>query len=153
MRYFLANLAVHIIVNVVLIVLIVVFSNRNRHGKTRYPVSYFIPTVLAVIVAIYAYNITWPRLLDLSDVASRNYYSYTGEVSGVSVLHNYIVIDGETYYINPTRNIPEAGSKVRIRYTRYGNYIIDVDPVDDLDITGAINDELETAVDIPGKTP
>lgn len=153
MRYFLANLSVHIIVTVVLIVLIVVFSNRNRHGKTRYPVSYFIPTVLAVIVAIYAYKITWPRLLDLSDVSTRNYYSYTGEVSGISLFHNYIIVDGETYYINPTRFVPEIGSKVRIRYTRYGKYIIDVDPVDDLDITGAINDELENGVEFPGKTP
>ena len=61
-----------------------------------------------------------------------------------------MTIDGELYYINPMRELPEVGSKVRIRYTRYSKYVISVEPIDEVDVPGVINEELETAVGIPG---
>ena len=152
MKYFLINLSVHLLVTLVIVILIVIFANRNKRGKTRYPVSYFLPTVLAIFVAVYAFNVTGPRLLDVSEVVSQNYYSCTGEVESVSKLSNTLVIDGEEYYFNPMREMPQVGSKVRIKYTRYSRYIIEVVPVDDLDISGVISEEYENAADIPDKT-
>ena len=152
MKYFLINLCVHLFVTLLLVILIIIFANRNKHGKTKYPVSYFIPTVLAVFVAFYVFNITGPRLLDVSNVAAQSYYSYTGEIERVSLVNNTLVIDGEVYYFNPMREVPEPGSKVRIRYTRYSKYIIEIEPVDDVDITGVINEDYENVADIPGKT-
>ena len=150
MKYYIANLAVHVVVTLIMIVAVIVFSNRNRKRKTRYVVSYFIPTVLAVITALYAFYITAPRLLDLSDVATQNYYSYTGVIDERSLLNNTLVIDGDTYYINPLRELPDEGSKVRIRYTRFCNYVISVESVEEVDISGAIDEEMEPAVEIPG---
>ena len=150
MKYYIANLAVHVVVTLIMIVAVIVFSNRNRKRKTRYVVSYFIPSVLAVITALYAFYITAPRLLDLSDVATQNYYSYTGVIDERSLLNNTLVIDGDTYYIYPLRELPDEGSKVRIRYTRFCNYVISVESVEEVDISGAIDEEMETAVEIPG---
>ena len=150
MKYYIANLAVHVVVTLIMIVAVIVFSNRNRKRKTRYVLSYFIPTVLAVITALYAFYITAPRLLDLSDVATQNYYSYTGVIDERSLLNSTLVIDGDTYYINPLRELPDEGSKVRIRYTRFCNYVISVESVEEVDISGAIDEEMETAVEIPG---
>lgn len=149
MKYYIANLLVHIIVTVALIIMVVVFSNRNRKRKTKYPVSYFIPTVLSILAAAYMFFITGPRLLDLADVATQNYYSYTGVIDELSWVNNTLTVDGKLYYINPLRDLPAEGTKVRIRYTRYSNYVISVESVDEVDVTGAINEELETAVDLP----
>lgn len=150
MKYFIANLAIHVLFTLVLLVIVIVFSNRNRRRKTKYVVTYFVPTAMAVITAVYMFYITGPRLLDLSDVATQNYYSYTGEIDSISFFNNWLEIDGEIYYINPLRDLPREGSKVRIRYTRYCNYVISVESVEDLDVSGAIDEEMETAVEIPG---
>lgn len=150
MKYFIANLAIHVLFTLVLMVIVIVFSNRNRKRKTKYVVTYFVPTVMAVLTAVYMFYITGPRLLDLSDVATQNYYSYTGEIDSISVFNNWLEIDGEIYYINPMRDLPREGAKVRIRYTRYCNYVISVESVEDLDVSGAIDEEMETAVEIPG---
>ena len=150
MKYYIANLAVHVLLVLVLIVVIVIFSNRNKRRETRHVLSYFVPTILAVGVAFYVYFITGPRLLDMSDVATQNYYSYTGQIDEISLFNNSFIIDGVRYYINPLRDLPREGSKVRIRYTRFSNYVISVEPVDEVDVTGAINEELETAVNIQG---
>ncbi len=131
-----------------LTVVIIIFSNRNKKRLTRHVFSYFLPTILAVAVAFYVYFITGPRLLDLSDVATQNYYSYTGQIDEIALLNNSFTIDGVRYYINPMRELPHEGSKVRIRYTRFSNYVISVEAVDEVDVTGAINEELETAVNI-----
>lgn len=150
MKYYIANLAVHVVVTLIMIVSVIVFSNRNRKRKTRYVTTYFLPTALAVVTAFYMFYITGPRLLDLSDVATQNYYSYTGVIEERALLNNTLVIDGDTYYINPLRELPPEGSKVRIRFTRFCNYVISVESVETLDISGAIDEEMETAVEIPG---
>ena len=149
MKYYIANLAVHVVVTLIMIVSVIVFSNRNRKRKVRYVATYFLPTALAVVTAFYMFYITGPRLLDLSDVATQNYYSYTGVIEERSLLNNTLVID-DTYYINPLRELPPEGSKVRIRFTRFCNYVISVESVETLDISGAIDEEMETAVEIPG---
>ncbi|MBQ7274805.1 MAG: hypothetical protein IJR15_05040 [Clostridiales bacterium] len=148
MKYYIANLAVHVLLVLMLTVVIIIFSNRNKKRLTRHVFSYFLPTILAVAVAFYVYFITGPRLLDLSDVATQNYYSYTGQIDEIALLNNSFTIDGVRYYINPMRELPHEGSKVRIRYTRFSNYVISVEAVDEVDVTGAINEELETAVSI-----
>lgn len=149
MKYYIANLSVHVLIVLALTVIIIIFSNRNKRRETKHVLSYFVPTLLAIGVAFYMYFITAPRLLDMSDVATQNYYSYTGQIEEISLLNNSFIIDGTRYYINPLRDLPREGSKVRIRYTRFSNYVISVEPVDEVDVTGAINEELETAVNIP----
>ncbi|MBO6193442.1 MAG: hypothetical protein J6O00_04615 [Clostridiales bacterium] len=143
MKYYIVNLAVHLAVTLIFIILLIVFSNRNKKRKTKYPVSYFIPTVLAIVIVAYVYGITGPRLLDLSDVASQDYYSYTGEIDEISLFNNTLTVDGQEYYINPLRELPGVGEKVRIRYTRFSRYVISVEVVDELDVSGAIAEDSE----------
>mgnify|MGYP006916321000 CR=1 FL=1 len=152
MKYYIANLAVHIVLVLILLIVVVITSNRNRKRKTKHTLSYFIPTIFAVIFAVFVIKIMAPRLLDLSDVATQNYYSYTGVIEDISPLNNNITVDGVKYYINPLRDLPEEGTNVRIRYTRHSNYVISVEPVEMLDVNGAISEEMETAVEIPTQT-
>ena len=62
MKYFIANLAVHTIVALVLIIFSVFFSNRNKKGRTKHPVAYFLPIVFCALAVIYTVLFTAPRL-------------------------------------------------------------------------------------------
>lgn len=146
MKYYIANLVVHLIITLFLFIVIVISTNRNKKGETKHSLTYFVPFLASVFIFIYVVSITGPRLLDLTDVVRQNYYSYTGVIEEVSSVNNYLVVDGIRYYINPLRSIPEKGQTVRIRYTRYSKYSISVEVVDEVDISETITEELETAV-------
>jgi len=146
MKYFIANLAVHAIVSLVFIILSVFFSNRNRKGKTKHPVAYFLPLVFCAVAVVYTVFFTGPRLLDIAAVKSDNYYSYTGTLEDVSVFNNALVVDGERYYINPLRDVPEEGANVKVRYTRYGHYVVEVVVAEEMDVDSSINEEKQTSV-------
>lgn len=146
MKYFIANLLIHLFITIVLFIVTVVSTNRNRKRETRHVLTYFLPVLASILMCFYVYRITGPRLLDLTDVVSQNYYSYTGVIEEVSSTNNCLTVDGVRYYINPLRNIPEVGQTVRIKYTRYSKYSISVEVVDEVDISESINEELETLV-------
>ena len=146
MRYFIANLAVHTIVALVLVIFSVFFSNRNRKGKTKHPVAYFLPLVFCALAVLYTVFFTAPRLLDIAAVKSDNYYSYTGTLEDVSVFNTSLVVDGERYYINPLRDIPEEGANVKVRYTRYGHYVVEVAVAEEMDVDSSSNEEKQTSI-------
>ncbi len=153
MKYFIANLIVHLIVTVVLFIITVVSTNRNKKRETKHALTYFLPFAVSIAMFFYVFTITGPRLLDLTDVVRQNYYSYTGEIDEISPTNNYLVVDGVKYYINPLRNIPSEGQTVRIRYTRYSKYSISVEVIEEVDISETISEELETAVNTPADSP
>ena len=146
MKYFIANLSVHTIVALVLIILCVICSNRNKRGKIRNPVAYFLPILFCAAAVAYTAYFTAPRLLAIASVKSDNYYSYTGTLEDVSVFNNALTVDGERYYINPLRDIPEEGANVRIRYTRYGHYAVEVVVTEEVDVDNSISEEKQTSI-------
>ncbi|MBO4243117.1 MAG: hypothetical protein IKT14_00545 [Clostridiales bacterium] len=146
MKYYLANLGVHIAVNLILTLIVIVSSDRNKRGQTKHALTYFLPFVVSIVTVLYMINFTAPRLLDLTDVTGQNYYSYTGTLEEISSMNNYFIIDGEKYYINPLRDIPEVGSLVKIRYTRYGKYVIEVTQSEEVNVSDSVNEEIQTAV-------
>lgn len=156
MKYYIANLLVHLVVTIVIFIVVVISTNRNKKRETKHALTYFLPLFASVVMFFYVFLYTGPRLLDLTDVVRQNYYSCTGVIEAVSPINNYLTIDGVRYYINPLRDIPEEGQTVRIRYTNYSKYSISVEVIDEVDITETITEELETAVvtptDIPRRT-
>lgn len=146
MKYYLANLGVHIAINLILTLIVIRSSDRNRKGQTKHTLTYFLPFIMSIVTVLYMINFTAPRLLDLTDVTGQNYYSYTGTLEEISSMNNYFIIDGQKYYINPLRDIPEVGSLVKIRYTRYGKYVIEVTRSEEVNISDSINEEIQTAI-------
>lgn len=126
MKYYLANLGVHALVSLVLVLLIVIFTNRNKKRKTKHVIAYFFPFILAALAIFHMARYTAPRLLDLTDVYKQNYFSYTGTLEEVSSLGNYIVVDGVKYYVNPIHKAPEVGTLIKVKYTNYGHYAVEV---------------------------
>jgi len=126
MRYYLLNLAVHVVILAVLILLACIFAKRNRKRKTKSVFGYFLPTVFAIIAILDLSLITAPRLMDISSVAGRSYYYDTGEVTEVSFLKTSFIVDGKRYYINPMRLKIKVGDTVRIKHTQYSNFTAEV---------------------------
>lgn len=140
MKYFIANLSVHIIVVIALVVIIIIASNRNKRGETKHSLTYFLPLMLSILAVCYMFYFVGPRLLDITDVANDNYYLYTGYVEEISPVNNYIVVDGVTYYINPMRELPAEGSYVKVRCTSNSNYAIEVSDAEELVVDDAEKD-------------
>ncbi|MBR6880909.1 MAG: hypothetical protein IKN14_07510 [Clostridiales bacterium] len=128
MKYYFANLAVHLLITIILIILIVITTNRNRKRKTKHTLTYFLPFMLTAVTIFHAYTCTAPRLLDIKGILEENFYSYSGTIEEVSALRNSVVIDGKSYYTSPLYDIPEVGTPVRIKYTKYGNYMVEIAP-------------------------
>ena len=63
MKYYIANLSIHVLMVLALTVIIIIFSNRNKRRETKHVLTYFVPTLLAIGVAFYMYFITAPRLI------------------------------------------------------------------------------------------
>ncbi|MBR2522948.1 MAG: hypothetical protein IKE53_00745 [Clostridiales bacterium] len=126
MNYFFANLAAHGVACLILIVLLIIFTNRNFKRKTKYAVSYFIPVLLLIAFGVIVIRYMAPRIFDINNVIGDVTYSYTGRVESVSELNNYFVVDGVTYFIDPRRGDLEVGRIVKVRYTPSSNYAMSV---------------------------
>lgn len=146
MKYFIANLSIHLLITLFFMILVIVFTNRNRKGQTKYPVSYFLPLVFSILTILHAIFFTAPRLLDISNLMTQNFYSYTGTLEEVSVLNNTFMVDGEKYFINPLWELPPEGTPVRIRYTSYSNFAIEVSLPEAVNVSDTINEEMQTTV-------
>ncbi len=126
MNYFFANLATHAAFCVVMIILMIIFTNRNFKRKTKHTLTYFLPVILLLIIGFDVFRYLAPRLFDINNVLGNVTYTYTGKVESISALRNYFVIDGKTYYVNPLRSDIEVGSTIRIKYTPTSNYVIKI---------------------------
>ena len=142
MNYFIANLAAHIAVITVFAALACIFANRNRKNKTKHVVTYFLPAVFAIVAIVLGVRYAGPKLFDIDSVINEKYFSYSGTVSDVSPLKNYFEIDGEHYYMNPLRNSIEVGDEVRIKFTPYAKYVVEVSELSD-EISEAVSEAEE----------
>ena len=125
MRYFIANLTLHLFITAFFVVLTCIFAGRNRKHKTKHIVSYFFPIAFALIAVVDIVIYTAPRLLDINNVVNNNYFYNTGTVEKIGFLKNYYVINGQYYFLNPLRNTLNEGDTVRVKHTQYSSYTVD----------------------------
>lgn len=133
MRYFIVNLAVHILVTAIFIVLACISAGRNKKKKTKHVVTYFFPIVFALVAVLDIVFCAAPRLLDINCLINSNYYYNTGTVDKIGFLKNYFVIDGTYYYVNPLHNNLNEGDTVRVKHTQYSGFTLDWTLVADTD--------------------
>ena len=139
MRYFLVNLAIHSVILGALIMMVLITASRNKKRKTKSVVFYFLPLAFAVLAIVDLVIITGPRLMDISNIASRSYYYDTGVITEVSFMKNYFIVDGKCYFMNPLRFKAKVGDTVRIKHTHYSLFTAEV-----IDITNPEANPTET---------
>lgn len=143
MRYFIVNLAVHLMITVIFSVLTCVFAGRNRRKKTKHVLSYFFPIAFALVAIIDISLYTAPRLMDVNSMINNNFFYTTGSVDSIGIMRNYFVIDGKYYYLNPIHNTLKVNDVVRVAHTPYSSFTVDITkttdnaPHEDGDLTEA----------------
>ncbi len=134
MRYFIANLAAHLLVTAVFVVLTSIFAARNKKRKVKHVAIYFLPIVCAIAAIVYIVLFTAPRLTDVNNMLNSNYYYNSGTVEKIGTFRNYFVIDGNYYYMNPLRNKMNEGDVVRIKRTPNSSFTVDITMIEDTDM-------------------
>ena len=135
MRYFIVNLAVHLLVTILFVVLTCISAGYNRRRKTKHVVTYFFPIAFALVAIVDIVLYTAPRLMDINSLINNNYYYHTGAVENIGFMKNYFVIDGDYYYINPLRNKLTEGDVVRVKHTPYSRFTVEITTITEADDT------------------
>ena len=133
MRYFIVNLAVHLVVTALFVLFTCICAGRNRRKKTKHIVTYFFPRAFALIAIVDIVLYTAPRLMDINSLINSNYFYNTGSVEQIGFMKNYFVIDGKYYYMNPLRNKLSEGDVVRVKHTPYSLFTVDIMTVSEID--------------------
>lgn len=135
MRYFIVNLAVHLLVTILFVVLTCIRAGYNRRRKTKHVVTYFFPIAFALVAIVDIVLYTAPRLMDINSLINNNYFYHTGAVEDIGFMKNYFVIDGDYYYINPLRNKLTEGDVVRVKHTPYSRFTVEITTITEADDT------------------
>lgn len=135
MRYFIVNLAVHLLVTILFVVLTCIRAGYNRRRKTKHVVTYFFPIAFALVAIVDIVLYTAPRLMDINSLINNNYFYHTGAVEDIGFMKNYFVIDGDYYYINPLRNKLTKGDVIRVKHTPYSRFTVDITTITEADDT------------------
>lgn len=126
MKYYFVNLGLHLLVTIILIVLLIITTNRNKKGKTSRGVWFFLPVVLSIAVVFHLAVYTTPRLMDIKSVVTNSARESDGIVESISPLNNYIIVDGEKYFINPKHSYPETGTRVQFTCAPNSHVILEL---------------------------
>lgn len=131
MKYFIFYLIIHVLVVLVFIIITLLFSERNRKRKTKHGFMFFAPVFFAAITIIYAIVFALPVLMDIKNVSSGKYQSYSGYVEEIGQTKMCVTIDGTKYKINPMAPMPEIGEYVKIKYAGSSKMIMEMEAAQD----------------------
>ena len=144
MRYFIVNLAMHLVITCGFVLLTCIAAQNNKRKRTRHVVFYFLPIVFALISVLYIVFYTAPRLMDVNSLLNSNYYYTSGTVEKIGFMKNYYVIEGKHYYMNPMRNSLQEGDTVRVKHTLYSSFTVDLAKIDNEDLVENSNASNDT---------
>ncbi|MBR4403584.1 MAG: hypothetical protein IKT10_00565 [Clostridiales bacterium] len=131
MRYFIVNVAMHLVITGIFIMLTCIAAGRNRRKKTKHAILYFFPIIFALAAIAYIVKYTAPRLMDINSMINGNYYYDTGTVEKIGFMKNYFVIDGQHYFLNPIHNSLQEGDTVRVKHTPYSSFTVEIKTVEE----------------------
>lgn len=131
MSYFWTNLAAHLMVSLLLLILFLASVKNNQESRWKRGFFYLMPFVLMIILLVQVSVFSVPRILDSTTVLRSTFRMGTGTIESVSSLKDHVVIDGKQYYVNPFEFELEVGDRVNIRYTPYARYAYTLEKADE----------------------
>ena len=144
MRYFIANLIMHLVITGGFVLFTCFAAERNKRKKTKHVVMYFLPIAFALVTILYIVFYTAPRLMDINSLLNSNYYYNSGTVEKIGFMKNYYIVDGKHYYLNPLRNSLKEGDSVRVKHTLYSNFTVEVTMIENEDLVENANASNDT---------
>lgn len=122
MSYFWANLAGHLLISLILLIVFLWTVKNTQHNRWKHGYLIFAQVVLVIILLVQMALCSIPRLLDTTTVLRSSYRMSSGTIESVSQLKDRVVIDGTSYYINPFSFELKVGDEVTVKYTPYAHY-------------------------------
>ncbi len=125
--YFILGLLASFALVSALIALLIMFLRKNWNHANKTRLSYLVPLVLIAAITFISMSQFIPRLLDLVQLASRQYSVREVDIPGDAIPGNRtMTADGLTFYFPP--GVFDAGEKGRyqITYTPRTFFIINV---------------------------
>lgn len=131
MSYFWVNLSAHLLVSFLLLLLFLWCVKNNQHNRWKKGFLFLAPFVVMVILLFQLSIYVVPRILDTTTVLRSTFRITDGTIEDVNSMKNSIVIDGDTYYVNPFSFEYEVGDEVTVKYTPYARYAYELEIVKD----------------------
>lgn len=122
MSYFWANLAGHLLISLILLIIFLWTVKNTQHNRWKHGYLIFAQVVLVIILLVQMALCSIPRLLDTTTVLRSSYRMSSGTIESVSSFKDRVVIDGTSYYINPFSFELKVGDEVTVKYTPYAHY-------------------------------
>ncbi|MBO4926973.1 MAG: hypothetical protein J5379_01820 [Clostridiales bacterium] len=122
MSYFWTNLAAHLLVSFLLLLLLLWAVKNTQQNRWKKGFLYLLPFVVMVILLVQLSLYSIPRILDTTTVLRSTYRMSSGTIEKVGQFGDKVVIDGVTYYVNPFSFELEKGDEVIVKYTPYAHY-------------------------------
>lgn len=129
MSYFWVNLGAHLLVSLLLLLFFLWCVKNNQLNRWKKGFLFLMPFITMIILLVQVGVFVVPRILDTTTVLRSTYRISEGEIKDISRLKNYIVIDDETYYVNPFDFSFEVGDEVTVKYTPYAKYAYHLEAV------------------------
>lgn len=134
MKFFLISLGIHIFITALFVMFTVITSNRNKKGLVKRGFWYFMPIILSILAVVHLVSFTLPRLLDIPSAIERDFKEVSGEISEVSDLSNYFVVNGvRYYYVDFDGKYPKNHDNVNIKYLKNSNCVVSIEVNDEED--------------------
>ena len=122
MSYFWANLAGHLLITPILLIVFLWAVKNTRQNRWKHGYLIFLQVALLIVLLVQMGLCSIPRLLDTTTVLRSSYRMSSGKIESVSQFKDRIVIDGTSYYINPFSFELKVGDEVTVKYTPYAHY-------------------------------
>ncbi|MBQ6271163.1 MAG: hypothetical protein IJK65_05595 [Clostridiales bacterium] len=122
MSYFWANLAGHLLITLILLIVFLWTVKNTRQNRWKHGYLIFLQVALLIVLLVQMGLYSIPRLLDTTTVLRSSYRMSSGKIESVSQFKDRIVIDGTSYYINPFSFELKVGDEVTVKYTPYAHY-------------------------------
>ena len=128
MVYFFINLVLHTAISFGLLMLLLLFSEKNRKRTNKRGIYFLLPVVVVLIFLYQVITFSVPRVLDSVSIIKNNYQTETGVVESIGFLNHSVTMNNETFYYNPFMFEPQKGDTLVILYTPNAHYAYSLSP-------------------------
>lgn len=124
--YFLWGLIASLIMILVLFVLMITSLRRNWNHTNRSVVSYFLPSLLAILLVYLAASQLVPRVFDAVQIVYGQYDSTEVTLSEENFEYNRIIAEDQVFYYPPSHFKNMETGRYQIYFTERTNYVMNI---------------------------
>lgn len=132
MFYFYLCLFLSLGICLALLLLVLKRLKINALGQNQYKESYFLPILIAGLLASFIIFDLQARILDLSDILSDNCLTLKLSSENYQQEGNKLLINGERYFLSPIHKKLDTNKLYKFKLTKYSHICLSSEEIDSL---------------------